>query len=91
MTYNENPENVVGWMKKNSYPKTMFELNPLYREPIWKEGIPALILYSNLKEKNTHYHKVFEQASQQIKGFLFITSGMKEEWQSKVAEGFGVT
>lgn len=76
-------------MKKNSYPK-IFELEPLYREVIWKEGHPALFLYSNIKEHNTTYHSVFQQASETIKNMLFVTSGIKGEWQSKIFESFGL-
>lgn len=89
LTSNEDPAQIVGWLKKNSYPK-IFELKDLYREVIWKEGHPALFLYSNIKDKNTHYHQIFQQASAQIKNMLFVTSGLSDEWQANIATSFGI-
>lgn len=55
LPYYQDAAQLIGFMKKNAYPK-FFELKQIFTEPIFKEGIPALILWSNVEERNTSYH-----------------------------------
>jgi hypothetical protein len=89
LPYNQDAAQLIGFMKKNAYPKH-FELKQIFTEPIFKEGIPALILFSNIEERDTSYHRALKQASQDLKNnFLYVTAGMKDEFQAKVAKDLG--
>jgi hypothetical protein len=91
LTYNADAAQLIGFMKKNAYPKH-FELKQIYTEPIFKESIPALILFSNIEDRDTTYHKALKQASEELKNsFLYVTAGIKDDFHSKVAKDLGAS
>lgn len=91
LTYTQDAAQLIGFMKKNAYPKH-FELKQMFVEPIFKEGVPAMILWSNVESRDTSYHRALKQASEEIKAnFLYVTAGMKDEFQAKVAKDLGAT
>lgn len=80
----------MSFLKKNSYPKH-FELKQMFIDVIMKEGIPAVFLWSNMPGRDTHYHRVLKQASEELDdGFVFVTAGMQSELHKKMAQSFGL-
>lgn len=65
LVYEGNAQQLVGWLKKNSYPKFM-ELVSQYADAMTKDGVPALWLISNIKSRDTSYHAAFKKASEEI-------------------------
>lgn len=65
LIYDGNAEQIVGWLKKNSYPR-FSEAVWQYSDAYTKYGVPALWLISNIKSRDTSYHKAFKQASEEI-------------------------
>lgn len=76
----------MGWLRKNAYPR-FFELKEIFFDVIFKEGVPAMILFSNIDARDTHYHKVLKQASKELDyRMVYVTTGI-----SGPAENFGKT
>ncbi len=65
LVYDGDAPQLVGWMKKNSYPK-FGEMVSDFSEPFLKEGVPVMLLVSNIKTRDTYYHNVFKQAAEQL-------------------------
>jgi hypothetical protein len=81
----------VGWLKKYSYPK-FSELTVDYSDAFLKEGVPSLWLISNIKTRDTSYHKAFKLASEQVnEDIVFLTTGYGVwTWQDGILEHMGI-
>jgi hypothetical protein len=74
----------MGWMRKNTYPK-YFEMKEMFFDVIFKDGFPAVILFSNMESRDTHYHRVLKQASEELDyRMVYVTTGI-----TGAAESFG--
>lgn len=51
---------IKNWMMNSSLP-TLIEFGNDFVTPVFKSGLPSLILYTD--EKDTNYNKVFEEAA----------------------------
>ena len=95
-SFDESPIKVVGstadeivdFAKTASVP-TLITFSEDYIEPIFGDHNPALILFT--EESDQGYQAVFEKASKDLNGqILFVTSGVTEGIQSRLAEFIGV-
>jgi len=82
-------DDIVAWAKATSVPK-LITFSEDYIEPIFADHNPALILFT--EESGAGYQGVFSQAASDLQGeILFVTSGVTEGIQSRLAEFIGVT
>jgi len=82
-------EAIVEWAKAASVPK-LITFSEDYIEPIFADHNPALILFT--QENGTDYQAVFQKAANDLQGqILFVTSGVTDGIQSRLAEFIGVT
>ena len=81
-------EELVNWAKASSVPM-LITFSEDYIEPIFGDRNPAVILFT--EEADTGYQGVFSQAAKDLNGeILFVTSGITEGIQSRLAEFVGV-
>lgn len=81
-------DEIVDFAKASSVP-TLITFSEDYIEPIFGDHNPALILFT--EESDQGYQAVFEKASKDLNGqILFVTSGVTEGIQSRLAEFIGV-
>ena len=82
-------EDIVAWAKAAAVPK-LINFSEDYIEPIFADHNPALILFT--QETGTDYQAAYQQAANDLNGqILFVTSGVTEGIQSRLAEFIGVT
>jgi len=82
-------EDIVAWAKAAAVPK-LINFSEDYIEPIFADHNPALILFT--QETGTDYQAAYQQAANDLNGqILFVTSGVTEGIQSRLAEFLGVT
>lgn len=80
---------IVDWAKASAVPK-LITFSEDYIEPIFADRNPALILFT--EETDQGYQGVFKQAATDLQGeILFVTSGVTDGIQSRLAEFLGVT
>ena len=61
---------------KNSALPTLIDFNNEYVKPVFKSGLPSLILYTN--DNNAAYSKVFAEAAEALAGqIMFVRTGCK--------------
>jgi len=58
MVYEKDAAQLVGWLKEHSFPK-FGEMDWRYSDAFMKDGKPSMWLVSNIKTRDTSYHKVF--------------------------------
>jgi protein disulfide-isomerase A1 len=81
-------EDLVNWAKGSSVPR-LITFSEDYIEPIFGDRKSAAILFT--EELDTDYQKVYSQAAKDLQGeILFVTSGVSEGIQSRLAEFIGV-
>ena len=81
-------DDIVAWAKGASVPR-LITFSEDYIEPIFGDRNPAMILFT--EETGQGYQAVFEQAAKDLQGqILFVTSGVSEGIQSRLAEFVGV-
>ena len=81
-------DDIVAWAKGSSVPR-LITFSEDYIEPIFGDRNPAMILFT--EETGQDYQTVFEQAAKDLQGqILFVTSGVTEGIQSRLAEFVGV-
>ena len=81
-------EDIVEFAKKSSVPR-LITFSEDYIEPIFGDRNAALILFT--EEADQDYQNVYKQASKDLQGeILFVTSGVTEGIQSRLAEFVGV-
>jgi protein disulfide-isomerase A1 len=81
-------DDIVAWAKGSSVPR-LITFSEDYIEPIFGDRNPAMILFT--EETGQGYQTVFEQAAKDLQGqILFVTSGVTEGIQSRLAEFVGV-
>jgi protein disulfide-isomerase A1 len=84
-----NEEELVAFAKKASVPQ-LITFSEDYIEPIFGDHNPAVILFTEDTDKD--FQKAFKQAAAELTGeILFVTSGVSEGIQSRLAEFIGVT
>ena len=82
-------EEIVAWAKTASVP-TLITFSEDYIEPIFGDHNPALILFT--EETGQAWQDTFAAAAKELKGeILFVTSGVTDGIQSRLAEFIGVT
>lgn len=82
-------EDLVNFAKSSSVPR-LITFSEDYIEPIFGDHQSALILFT--EEKDTGYQGAFAKAAADLQGqILFVTSGVSEGIQSRLAEFIGVT
>jgi protein disulfide-isomerase A1 len=82
-------DDIVAWAKATAVPK-LITFSEDFIEPIFADHNPALILFT--EETGTGYQGVFSQAAGDLQGeILFVTSGVTDGIQSRLAEFIGVT
>lgn len=94
-SFDESPLKVAGSsadeiveFAKNSSVPTLITFSEDYIEPIFGDHNPALILFT--EESDQGYQSVFEQAAKDLNGeILFVTSGVTDGIQSRLAEFIG--
>jgi protein disulfide-isomerase A1 len=87
-TGDANGEAVATWMKSSSVP-TLMVFSEDFIEPIFADHNPALFLFT--EEEGTDYQGVFSQAAKDLQGeIFFVTSGVTEGIQARLAEFVGV-
>lgn len=80
---------MVAWAKASAVPK-LINFSEDYIEPIFADHNPALILFT--QDSGADYQAVFQQAANDLNGqILFVTSGVTDGIQSRLAEFLGVT
>jgi len=81
-------DEIVDFAKTASVPK-LITFSEDYIEPIFGDHNPALILFT--EETGQGYQAVFEKAASDLNGqILFVTSGVTDGIQSRLAEFIGV-
>jgi protein disulfide-isomerase A1 len=81
-------DEIVEWAKKSSVPR-LITFSEDYIEPIFGDKNAALILFT--EEADQGYQTVYKQAASDLQGqLLFVTSGVTEGIQSRLAEFVGV-
>lgn len=81
---------IVSWLTKSSVP-TVIEFSEDYIEPIFGEKKDTIILFKDPADASSDFTKIYEKAASELKGqVLFVTSGIKEGIQSRLAEFIGV-
>jgi len=81
-------DEIVAFAKKSSVPR-LITFSEDYIEPIFGDKNPALILFT--EEADQGYQNVYKQAAKDLQGeILFVTSGVSEGIQSRLAEFVGV-
>ena len=81
-------EEIVAFAKAQSVPR-LIEFSEDYIEPIFGDQQSALILFT--EEKDTEYQKAFADAAKALQGqILFVTSGVSDGIQARLAEFIGV-
>jgi len=81
-------DEIVAFAKKASVPR-LITFSEDYIEPIFGDKNPALILFT--EEADQGYQNVYKQAAKDLQGeILFVTSGVSEGIQSRLAEFVGV-
>ena len=82
-------DDIVAFAKGASVPR-LITFSEDYIEPIFGDRNPAVILFT--EEADQGYQSVFAQAAKDLQGeLLFVTSGVTEGIQSKLAEFVGVS
>lgn len=82
-------DEIVAWAKGASVPR-LITFSEDYIEPIFGDRNSAMILFT--EATGTAYQAAYEQASKDLQGeILFVTSGVSEGIQSRLAEFIGVT
>jgi protein disulfide-isomerase A1 len=83
-----NEDDIVAFAKKSSVPQ-LITFSEDYIEPIFGDHLPAAILFT--EEEDQDFQKVFAQVAKEMQGdILFVTSGVTEGIQSRLAEFIGV-
>ena len=81
-------DEIVAFAKGSSVPR-LITFSEDYIEPIFGDRNPALILFT--EETGTGYQSAYEQAAKDMQGeILFVTSGVTDGIQSRLAEFIGV-
>jgi len=81
-------DELVQFAKSKSVPR-LITFSEDYIEPIFGDRNPAVILFT--EETGTAYQEVFSQAAKDLQGeILFVTSGVTEGIQTRLAEFIGV-
>lgn len=83
-----NEEEIIAFAKGASVPR-LITFSEDYIEPIFGDRNPAVILFT--EEADQDYQNVYKQAAKDLQGqILFVTSGVSEGIQSRLAEFVGV-
>ena len=81
---------VIEWAQALSVP-TVIEFSEEFIEPIFGQRKAALMLFRMPNDKDADFAKVFNQAAKELKGeILFVTSGIYDGIQARLAEFIGV-
>ena len=81
---------IVDWLASTSSP-TLIDFSEDYIEPIFGQKSAALFLFLRKGEEQSAYSKAFTEAASSLKGkILFVTSGVSEGIQQRLAEFIGV-
>ena len=81
---------VVSWTQGLSVP-IVIEFSEEYIEPIFGQRKQAIFLFRMPNDKDSDFEKIFAEAAKTFKGdILFVTSGVYDGIQSRLAEFIGV-
>jgi len=84
-----NEDEIVAFAKKASVPQ-LITFSDEFIEPIFGDQNPAVILFTEDTDKD--FQKAFKQAAIEMNGeILFVTSGVSDGIQSRLAEFIGVS
>ena len=82
--------NIVSWIQGLSVP-TVIEFSEEYIEPIFGQRKQAIFLFRMPNDKDSDFAKIYAEAAETLKGdILFVTSGVYDGIQSRLAEFIGV-
>ena len=89
VAYSGDGTDLLTWAKAAAVPK-LIHFSEDFIEPIFADHNPALILFT--QETGTDYQAAYQQAATDLNGqILFVTSGVTDGIQSRLAEFLGVT
>lgn len=83
-------ESLLPWLQAQSVP-TLIEFSEEYIEPIFGQKKLTIFLFRSSSDEDSSFTQAFSQASKTLKGqLLFVTSGVTEGIQGRLAEFMGI-